>query len=116
VSGFEVWDFQYSQMQGSMRYQLGSVCRRPADVLYRSIAVLEKPAVSTIIDTSLQSRYDQFADICTGDLGDVNAPSEPPCSRCRREQRNCVFLPSVRRTNQAIPIASSSSRAAPLND
>lgn len=29
------------------------------------------------------------------DLGDVNAPSEPPCSRCRREQRECVFLPSV---------------------
>nr|XP_019044036.1 specific RNA polymerase II transcription factor [Kwoniella bestiolae CBS 10118]OCF22966.1 specific RNA polymerase II transcription factor [Kwoniella bestiolae CBS 10118] len=31
------------------------------------------------------------------DLGDVNAPSEPPCSRCRREQRDCVFLPSKRR-------------------
>ncbi|OCF41353.1 specific RNA polymerase II transcription factor [Kwoniella heveanensis CBS 569] len=31
------------------------------------------------------------------DLGDVNAPSEPPCSRCRREQRECVFLPSKRR-------------------
>ncbi|GMK59278.1 hypothetical protein CspeluHIS016_0702930 [Cutaneotrichosporon spelunceum] len=31
------------------------------------------------------------------DLGDVNAPSEPPCTRCRREQRNCVFLPSKRR-------------------
>lgn len=30
------------------------------------------------------------------DLGDVNSPSEPPCTRCRREQRNCVFLPSVR--------------------
>jgi hypothetical protein len=29
------------------------------------------------------------------DLGDVNSPSEPPCTRCRREQRNCVFLPSV---------------------
>lgn len=29
------------------------------------------------------------------DLGDVNAPSEPPCSRCRREQRDCIFLPSV---------------------
>lgn len=29
------------------------------------------------------------------DLGDPNAPSEPPCSRCRREQRNCIFLPSV---------------------
>ena len=29
------------------------------------------------------------------DLGDVNAPSEPPCSRCRREQRSCVFVPSV---------------------
>nr|XP_019010426.1 specific RNA polymerase II transcription factor [Kwoniella pini CBS 10737]OCF49207.1 specific RNA polymerase II transcription factor [Kwoniella pini CBS 10737] len=31
------------------------------------------------------------------DLGDVNAPSEPPCTRCRREQRDCVFLPSKRR-------------------
>ncbi|WWD19715.1 hypothetical protein CI109_104179 [Kwoniella shandongensis] len=31
------------------------------------------------------------------DLGDVNAPSEPPCSRCRREQRDCVFLPTKRR-------------------
>ncbi|KAK4687831.1 hypothetical protein P7C73_g2287, partial [Tremellales sp. Uapishka_1] len=31
------------------------------------------------------------------DLGDVNAPSEPPCGRCRREQRSCVFLPSKRR-------------------
>lgn len=29
-------------------------------------------------------------------VGDVNSPSEPPCSRCRREQRDCVFLPSVR--------------------
>ncbi|KAK1927726.1 hypothetical protein DB88DRAFT_479042 [Papiliotrema laurentii] len=31
------------------------------------------------------------------DLGDVNAPSSPPCSRCRREQRTCVFVPSKRR-------------------
>jgi hypothetical protein len=29
------------------------------------------------------------------DLGDVNSPSEPPCTRCRREQRDCIFLPSV---------------------
>ncbi|KAL1413416.1 hypothetical protein Q8F55_001182 [Vanrija albida] len=35
------------------------------------------------------------------DLGDVNAPSEPPCTRCRREQRNCVFLPSKRRRKAA---------------
>ncbi|KAK8853288.1 hypothetical protein IAR55_003992 [Kwoniella newhampshirensis] len=36
------------------------------------------------------------------DLGDVNAPSEPPCSRCRREQRDCVFLPSKRRRKTSI--------------
>ncbi|WVO21275.1 uncharacterized protein IAS62_002582 [Cryptococcus decagattii] len=36
------------------------------------------------------------------DLGDVNAPSEPPCSRCRREQRDCVFLPSKRRRRTSV--------------
>ncbi|WWD03753.1 hypothetical protein V865_001809 [Kwoniella europaea PYCC6329] len=36
------------------------------------------------------------------DLGDVNAPSEPPCSRCRREQRDCVFLPSKRRRKTSV--------------
>ncbi|OWZ76656.1 specific RNA polymerase II transcription factor [Cryptococcus neoformans] len=36
------------------------------------------------------------------DLGDVNSPSEPPCSRCRREQRDCVFLPSKRRRRTSV--------------
>nr|ODN90968.1 specific RNA polymerase II transcription factor [Cryptococcus depauperatus CBS 7855] len=30
-------------------------------------------------------------------VGDVNTPFQPPCSRCRREQRDCIFLPSKRR-------------------
>jgi hypothetical protein len=38
------------------------------------------------------------------DLGDVNSPSEPPCTRCRREQRNCVFLPSVSRPPWALTV------------
>ncbi len=38
------------------------------------------------------------------DLGDVNAPSEPPCSRCRREQRSCVFLPSVGQRHSSLII------------
>ncbi|ODN73405.1 hypothetical protein L202_07931 [Cryptococcus amylolentus CBS 6039] len=33
------------------------------------------------------------------DLGDINAPSEPPCSRCKRESRECVFAPSRRGGN-----------------
>jgi hypothetical protein len=37
------------------------------------------------------------------DLGDVNSPSEPPCTRCRREQRNCVFLPSVSSARVSLP-------------
>jgi hypothetical protein len=34
------------------------------------------------------------------DLGDVNAPSSPPCSRCRREQRNLVALDTPLRRAQ----------------
>ncbi|KAM0747659.1 hypothetical protein T439DRAFT_328867 [Meredithblackwellia eburnea MCA 4105] len=30
------------------------------------------------------------------DLGDVNAPKKPPCTRCRREGVECEFLPSRR--------------------
>ncbi|ORY35773.1 hypothetical protein BCR39DRAFT_512070 [Naematelia encephala] len=37
------------------------------------------------------------------DLGDPNFPSEPPCSRCRREQRMCVFLPSKRKRRNSGP-------------
>ncbi|WWC91863.1 uncharacterized protein L201_006810 [Kwoniella dendrophila CBS 6074] len=33
------------------------------------------------------------------DLGDIDAPSEPPCSRCKRESRECVFAPSRRGGN-----------------
>ena len=33
------------------------------------------------------------------DLGDIEAPSSPPCSRCRRESRECVFAPSRRGGN-----------------
>ncbi|ORX40516.1 hypothetical protein BD324DRAFT_574415 [Kockovaella imperatae] len=33
------------------------------------------------------------------DLGDIDAPSEPPCSRCRRESRECIFVPSLRGGN-----------------
>ncbi|GFZ50946.1 hypothetical protein JCM24511_08704 [Saitozyma sp. JCM 24511] len=33
------------------------------------------------------------------DLGDIDAPSSPPCSRCRRESRQCVFAPSRRGGN-----------------
>ncbi|WVQ94853.1 hypothetical protein IAU59_001936 [Kwoniella sp. CBS 9459] len=33
------------------------------------------------------------------DLGDIDAPSSPPCSRCRRESRECVFAPSRRGGN-----------------
>ncbi|WOO81900.1 Transcriptional activator ARO80 [Vanrija pseudolonga] len=35
------------------------------------------------------------------DLGDIDAPSSPPCSRCRRESRECVFAPSRRGGNNA---------------
>lgn len=31
--------------------------------------------------------------------GDINAPSSPPCSRCKRESRECVFAPSKRGGN-----------------
>lgn len=31
--------------------------------------------------------------------GDIDAPSEPPCSRCKRESRECVFAPSRRGGN-----------------
>ncbi|KDQ49197.1 hypothetical protein JAAARDRAFT_43035 [Jaapia argillacea MUCL 33604] len=30
------------------------------------------------------------------DLGDVDSPKDPPCARCRREGRECVFAPSRR--------------------
>ncbi|KAI5478716.1 DUF250 domain contaning protein [Pseudohyphozyma bogoriensis] len=30
------------------------------------------------------------------DLGDLDAPHEPPCTRCRREGAECTFLPSRR--------------------
>jgi hypothetical protein len=33
--------------------------------------------------------------------GDIDAPSDPPCSRCRREKRECVFAPSRRGGNNA---------------
>ena len=33
--------------------------------------------------------------------GDIDAPSSPPCSRCRRESRECVFAPSRRGGNHA---------------
>ncbi|WVQ84547.1 hypothetical protein IAT38_006701 [Cryptococcus sp. DSM 104549] len=33
------------------------------------------------------------------DLGDIDAPSSPPCSRCKRESRECVFAPSRRGGN-----------------
>jgi hypothetical protein len=33
------------------------------------------------------------------DLGNISAPSSPPCSRCRRESRECVFAPSRRGGN-----------------
>lgn len=33
------------------------------------------------------------------DLGDIDAPREPPCSRCKRESRECTFLPSRRGGN-----------------
>lgn len=33
------------------------------------------------------------------DLGDITAPREPPCSRCRREGRRCEFAPSRRGGN-----------------
>jgi len=35
------------------------------------------------------------------DLGDIDAPSSPPCTRCRRESRECVFAPSRRGGNNA---------------
>ncbi|BEI94648.1 uncharacterized protein CcaverHIS019_0702290 [Cutaneotrichosporon cavernicola] len=35
------------------------------------------------------------------DLGDIDAPSDPPCSRCRREKRECVFAPSRRGGNNS---------------
>ncbi|CAK9782420.1 unnamed protein product [Cutaneotrichosporon oleaginosum] len=35
------------------------------------------------------------------DLGDIDAPSDPPCSRCRREKRECIFAPSRRGGNNA---------------
>ncbi len=33
---------------------------------------------------------------CKCDLGDLDSPSEPPCSRCRREGRECLFVESRR--------------------
>ncbi|WVR09565.1 hypothetical protein IAU60_006634 [Kwoniella sp. DSM 27419] len=33
------------------------------------------------------------------DLGDIDAPSSPPCSRCKRESRQCIFAPSRRGGN-----------------
>ncbi|PAV15145.1 specific RNA polymerase II transcription factor [Pyrrhoderma noxium] len=30
------------------------------------------------------------------DLGDIDAPGQPPCARCKRERRECVFAPSFR--------------------
>jgi len=33
------------------------------------------------------------------DQGDIDAPSEPPCTRCKRESRECVFAPSKRGGN-----------------
>ncbi|KAL5480780.1 hypothetical protein ACEPAI_9720 [Sanghuangporus weigelae] len=30
------------------------------------------------------------------DLGDIDAPGQPPCARCKRERRECVFAPSYR--------------------
>ncbi|WVQ74282.1 hypothetical protein IAR50_003879 [Cryptococcus sp. DSM 104548] len=35
------------------------------------------------------------------DLGPPSNPREPPCTRCRREQRDCVFLPSKRRRRKS---------------
>ncbi|CED83259.1 Zn(2)-C6 fungal-type DNA-binding domain [Phaffia rhodozyma] len=33
------------------------------------------------------------------DLGDVNYPKDPPCARCKRESKECTFLPSRRGGN-----------------
>ncbi|WVO16705.1 hypothetical protein L204_104386 [Cryptococcus depauperatus] len=33
------------------------------------------------------------------DLGNIDAPSSPPCSRCKRESRECMFAPSRRGGN-----------------
>ncbi|KAI5118828.1 hypothetical protein M0805_009406 [Coniferiporia weirii] len=30
------------------------------------------------------------------DLGDIDAPNQPPCARCKRERRECIFAPSYR--------------------
>lgn len=40
---------------------------------------------------------------CSADVvqGDISAPSSPPCARCRRESRECIFAPSRRGGNNA---------------
>ncbi|ORX35392.1 hypothetical protein BD324DRAFT_94682 [Kockovaella imperatae] len=59
------------------------------------------------------------------DLGDTDAPSKPPCSRCKREMRNCVFLPTKRRKHrsgseddyvQIYPAHSETAFRAPISD
>jgi hypothetical protein len=59
------------------------------------------------------------------DLGDIDAPTSPPCSRCRRESRECVFAPSRRGGNNArrkkdesedMPGSSGARLGAPLNE
>ncbi|GAA5893277.1 uncharacterized protein JCM6883_007618 [Sporobolomyces salmoneus] len=43
------------------------------------------------------------------DLGDPESPSEPPCRRCRRESRECVFVVREKKFNQSSFAAAESS-------
>lgn len=53
---------------------------------------------------------------CKCDLGDVDAPSEPPCGKCRREGRECVFVETRRGQRRSSTAGRSVRQTTELND
>ncbi|GAA5930045.1 hypothetical protein JCM10213_002852 [Rhodosporidiobolus nylandii] len=49
------------------------------------------------------------------DLGDPDAPSEPPCKRCRRESRDCVFVPRANARTYLEPAPAEGASSAPYS-
>ncbi|KAK0550908.1 zinc finger transcriptional activator [Tilletia horrida] len=82
------------------------------------------PSSSAVGDTSQGKGYRRSYKACDScrarkircDLGDLDAPSDPPCKRCKRERQECTFTTGVRgnrhgRSNVSARAASSSRRS-----
>ncbi|KAN0066148.1 zinc finger transcriptional activator [Thecaphora frezii] len=68
----------------------------------RSVSDADDASANTA--TSVKREFQRSFKACDGcrtkkvkcDLGSLDAPSEPPCSRCKREMRQCLFTMSTR--------------------